>query len=152
MATLKLTDELCDNICKDIKEGVPIVHASVANGISTSTFYSWYDKGKEAKSGKYKKFYDEINEARSVAVTLRAKRVYKAGETSWQADAWWLERVDPENFGRKDHHKIESENTNINFNMKSDDEVLKEHADTFERFVQRRMCKTDADTNLYCLQ
>ena len=145
MATLKLTDELCDNICKDIKEGVPIVHASVANGISTSTFYSWYDKGKEAKSGKYKKFYDEINEARSVAVTLRAKRVYKAGETSWQADAWWLERVDPENFGRKDKMEVKSDNTNTNVNMevKSTDKVLEENADTLTRFIERRINPED---------
>ena len=145
MATLKLTDELCDNICKDIKEGVPIVHASVANGISTSTFYSWYDKGKEAKSGKYKKFYDEINEARSVAVTLRAKRVYKAGETSWQADAWWLERVDPENFGRKDKMEVKSDNTNTNVNMevKPTDKVLEENADTITRFIERRIKQKD---------
>ena len=145
MATLKLTDELCDNICKDIKEGVPIVHASVANGISTSTFYSWYDKGKEAKSGKYKKFYDEINEARSVAVTLRAKRVYKAGETSWQADAWWLERVDPENFGRKDKMEVKSDNTNTNVNMevKPTDKVLEENADTITRFIERRIKSED---------
>ena len=145
MATLKLTDELCDNICKDIKEGVPIVHASVANGISTSTFYSWYDKGKEAKSGKYKKFHDEINEARSVAVTLRAKRVYKAGETSWQADAWWLERVDPENFGRKDKMEVKSDNTNTNVNMevKPTDKVLEENADTITRFIERRIKPED---------
>ena len=145
MATLKLTDELCDNICKDIKEGVPIVHASVANGISTSTFYSWYDKGKEAKSGKYKKFYDEINEARSVAVTLRAKRVYKAGETSWQADAWWLGRVDPENFGRKDKMEVKSDNTNTNVNMevKPTDKVLEENADTITRFIERRIKPED---------
>ena len=145
MATLKLTDELCNNICKDIKEGVPIVHASVANGISTSTFYSWYDKGKEAKSGKYKKFYDEINEARSVAVTLRAKRVYKAGETSWQADAWWLERVDPENFGRKDKMEVKSDNTNTNVNMevKPTDKVLEENADTITRFIERRIKPED---------
>ena len=145
MATLKLTDELCDNICKDIKEGVPIVHASVANGISTSTFYSWYDKGKEAKSGKYKKFYDEINEARSVAVTLRAKRVYKAGETSWQADAWWLERVDPENFGRQDKMEVKSDNTNTNVNMEviPTDKVLEENADTITRFIERRIKPED---------
>ena len=145
MATLKLTDELCDNICKDIKEGVPIVHASVANGISTSTFYSWYDKGKEAKSGKYKKFYDEINEARSVAVTLRAKRVYKAGETSWQADAWWLERMVPESFARKDKMEVKSDNTNTNVNMevKSTDKVLEENADTLTRFIERRIKPED---------
>ena len=143
----KLTDQLCDEICKDIKEGVPIIHAAIAHGISQSTFYNWYNKGKDAKSGKFKQFYEKVEEAKSVAITLRARRIYKAGQANWQADAWWLERVDPENFGRKDHHKIESENTNINVNMKSDDEVLKEHADTFERFIQRRMCKTDEDTN-----
>lgn len=144
----KLTDQLCDEICKDIKAGVPIIHASIANGISQSTFYDWYNKGKNAtRKNKYRDFYEKVEEAKSVAIKLRARRIYKAGQANWQADAWWLERVDPENFGRKDHHKIESENTNINFNMKSDDEVLKEHADTFERFIQRRMCKTDADTN-----
>lgn len=150
MATLKLTDELCDNICNEIKAGVPIAHASVAHGISKSTFYSWYNKGKEStRKSKFKTFYEKVEEAKSIAITLRARRIYKAGEGNWQADAWWLERVDPENFGRKDHHTVQSEsvNTNINFNMKSDDEVLKEHADTFERFIQRRMHKTDEDTN-----
>lgn len=107
MVNLKLTDKLCDEICNDIKAGVPIKHAVISHGISETTYYRWYDKGKEAKSGKFKNFYDKIQEAKSVAVTLRARRVYKAGETSWQADAWWLERVDPENFGRKDTHKVD---------------------------------------------
>ena len=107
MAKLKLTDQLCDEICNDIKAGVPIKHASISHGISESTFYNWFDKGKEAKSGKFKKFYDKIQEAKSVAITLRARRIYKAGESNWQADAWWLERVDPDNFGRKDTHKID---------------------------------------------
>lgn len=145
MATLKLTDELCDNICNDIKEGVPIVHASVANGISTSTFYSWYDKGKKAKSGRYKKFYDEVKEARSIAIKLRAKRVYKAGETSWQADAWWLERMDPKSFARKDKMEVKSDNinTNVNMEVKSTDKVLEENADTITRFIERRIKPED---------
>ena len=107
MAKLKLTDQLCDEICNDIKAGVPIKHASISHGISESTFYNWFDKGREAKSGKFRKFYDKIQEAKSVAITLRARRIYKAGETNWQADAWWLERVDPTNFGRKDRHEVD---------------------------------------------
>lgn len=109
MAKLKLTDQLCDEICNDIKAGVPIKHAAIAHGISKSTFYDWYSKGENAKSGKFKKFYDKVEEAKSVAITLRSRRIYKAGETSWQADAWWLERVDPDNFGKKDTHKIEAD-------------------------------------------
>ena len=109
MAKLKLTDQLCDDICNDIKAGVPIKHAAIAHGISKSTFYDWYSKGENAKSGKFKKFYDKVEEAKSVAVTLRARRIYKAGEMSWQADAWWLERVDPDNFGKKDFHDVRME-------------------------------------------
>lgn len=109
MAKLKLTDQLCDDICNDIKAGVPIKHAAIAHGISKSTFYDWYGKGEQAKSGKFRKFYDKVEEAKSVAVTLRARRIYKAGETSWQADAWWLERVDPDNFGKKDFHDVRME-------------------------------------------
>ena len=48
-----------------------------------------------------------------------------------------------------DKYKLESENlnTNVNFTSKSAEEVVKEHADTFERFIERRMHTTDADTN-----
>ena len=118
MAKLKLTDQLCDEICNDIKAGVPIKHASIAHGISESTFYNWFDKGREAKSGKFRKFYDKIQEAKSVAITLRARRIYKAGETSWQADAWWLERVDPDNFGRKDKYE-HTVDANVNADVKT---------------------------------
>jgi len=106
MAKLKLTDKLCEEICNDIKAGVPIIHAAIAHGISQTTFYDWYNQGKEAKSGAKRNFYLKVEEAKSVAITLRARRIYKAGETNWQADAWWLERVDPENFGRKE--KVEA--------------------------------------------
>lgn len=121
MAKLKLTDQLCIDICNDIKAGVPIKHAAIAHGITEVTFYNWFNKGKTAKSGKFKNFHDQIEAAKSVAITLRARRIYKAGETSWQADAWWLERVDPNNFGRKDTHNI---NADLNANVKSEN-VLK---------------------------
>lgn len=125
MAKLKLTDQLCDDICNDIKAGVPIDHAAIAHGITRATFYNWYNKGEDAKSGKFKKFYDKVEEAKSVAITLRARRIYKAGETSWQADAWWLERVDPDNFGKKEYHKHEAD---INADVKSENIVKLERS------------------------
>ena len=109
MAKTKLTDQLCDEICNDIKAGVPIKHAAISHGITEVTFYNWYNQGKEAKSGAKRKFYDKVEEAKSVAITLRARRIYKAGEMSWQADAWWLERVDPDNIGKKDFHDVRME-------------------------------------------
>lgn len=145
MAKLKLTDHLCDEICNDIKAGVPIKHASIAHGISESTFYNWFDKGKEAKSGKFRKFYDKIQEAKSVAITLRARRIYKAGETSWQSDAWWLERVDPENFGRKDTHKVDMK-TDQKVQVKGEittKQVLEDNGDTIREFINTTTNKDD---------
>ena len=137
MAKLKLTDQLCDDICNDIKAGVPIDHAAVAHGITRATFYNWYNKGEDAKSGKFKKFYDKVEEAKSVAITLRARRIYKAGETNWQADAWWLERVDPENFGRKE--KVEAK---IEADVKS--EVT---GSLFDRVKEKRRELNDLRSN-----
>ena len=137
MVKSKLTDPLCDEICNDIKAGVPIEHAAISHGISKKTFYNWYNKGEKARSGKFRKFYDKVTEAKSVAVTLRARRVYKAGETSWQADAWWLERVDPENFGRKDTHKVDMK-TDQKVQVKGEittKQVLEDNEDTIREFI-----------------
>ena len=137
MAKLKLTDQLCDDICNDIKAGVPIDHAAIAHGITRATFYNWYNKGEDAKTGKFKKFYDKVEEAKSVAITLRARRIYKAGETSWKADAWWLERVDPDNFGRKDTHQVD-----MNADVKSEVTVS-----LFDRVKEKRRELNDLRSN-----
>lgn len=93
MAKLKLNPELTKNICKNIKNGIPFKYACKIGGISKSTFYNWHNKGKKANDGLFKEFYDEVEEAKAVAIALRVKRIYKAGEKNWKADAWWLERV-----------------------------------------------------------
>lgn len=144
-AKLKLNKNLEKQICNDIKAGVPITHAAVMNGIDASTFYAWYNKGETAKSGKFRDFYLNVEEAKSVAIGLRVRRIYKAGEVDWKSDAWWLERVDPENFARKDKMEVKSDNTNTNVNMevKPTDKVLEENADTITRFIERRIKPED---------
>lgn len=77
----------------------------------------------------------------------------KAWDTINRTDLKTLQTVimrDLEKAGTiNDKQKVESENlnTNVNFTSKSTEEVVKEHADTFERFIERRMHTTDADTN-----
>lgn len=120
MAKTKLTDKLCDKICEEIKAGTPMKHAAISHGISSVTFYNWYNRGKEAKSGKFKRFYEQVEEAKSVAITLRTRRIYKAGKDNWQADAWWLERVAPQEFGRKDKLNVNADvKTQQNINLQS---------------------------------
>ena len=134
-AKLKLNDTIQKNICNDIKAGVPITHAAVMHGIDKSTFYDWYNKGKKAKSGKFREFYLEVEEAKSVAIALRVRRIYQAGETDWKSDAWWLERVDPDNFGRKDTHRIDA---NVDADVKADITV-----NLIEKMKQKRNALND---------
>lgn len=132
MAKLKLNNQLSKAICADIKAGAPMKHSAIAHGISERTFYDWYNKGKKAKSGRFKNFYDDVEEAKSQAILLRARRIYKAGNTTWQADAWWLERVAPKEFGRHDKLSLDGdlkhEHKNIKnlFNEELIDEILDE--------------------------
>lgn len=109
MARYKLTKEMQDKICKDIGEGVPILYAAQRNGICQSTFYEYYNKGKEAKKGKFRDFYEAVEEAKADAIAFHARQIHKASFQTWQASAWWLERTCPEFFGKKDHIELKAE-------------------------------------------
>lgn len=114
----KLNPQIQEAICNEIKRGTPITSACLIAGISKDTYYRWYHKGEKAKTGKFKEFYNKIEEAKAYAIALRVENIRKAGRNgSWQADAWWLERMDPENFSRKDHVNVKSENINHNLNI-----------------------------------
>lgn len=53
----------------------------------------------------------------------------------------------PEKINDKQQIESENINTNLNLPVKSTEEVVNEHADTFERFIERRMRTTDEDTD-----
>ena len=115
---VKLNPQIQDAICNEIKRGTPITSACLIAGISKDTYYRWYRKGEKAKTGRFKEFYNKIEEAKAYAIALRVENIRKAGQNgSWQADAWWLERMDPENFSRKDNVNVKSENINHNLNI-----------------------------------
>lgn len=128
---VKLNPQIQDAICNEIKRGTPITSACLIAGISKDTYYRWYRKGEKAKTGRFKEFYNKIEEAKAYAIALRVENIRKAGRNgSWQADAWWLERMDPENFSRKDNVNVKSENINhnlnINLNRLFDDELVED--------------------------
>lgn len=146
MAKSKLTDKLCDEICNDIKAGVPIIHSAIAHGICQSTFYDWYNKGKEAKrKNKFRDFYERVEEAKSVAITLRARRVYKAGTKDWKADAWWLERTAPEYFGRKDFHRFEGKQEIKTESELTIEDRREKDEDYIRQFIERTSHSNDGN-------
>ena len=104
----KLTDEVQAIIVNALKNGLSNAAAASLARISEPTFYNWYNKGAEAKSGKMKDFHDAVDNARDVAQANYENVIASAAnDGTWQAAAWWLERRRPQQYGKKE--KIEAD-------------------------------------------
>lgn len=104
----KLTEEKIEQIFKAIAAGNTQAVAAKINGISESTFYYWKKRGEQAKSGIYRKFYEEMERAEALAEARRVQVIQQAMEgkgafdaADWKAAAWYLERRYPEKWGRR---------------------------------------------------
>jgi transposase len=111
----KFNDEITRIIVKARESGLTQKECANIAGINEATLYKWLNKGKKARSGKYKKFYNDFELARIRNKLFHLKKIHE--EEAWTASAWYLERVYPEEFGRKDrmdlNHdgKVEVEST-----------------------------------------
>jgi len=98
----KLTPELQKHIVSLVAEGNYFSTACAACGIGETTFYGWMERGRNAKSGKFVEFVKAIKRAEGQAEATRLRRIAKAGDKgNWTADAWYLERKNPEKWGNK---------------------------------------------------
>lgn len=98
----KFTPERTEIIINAIAEGCPHDTAAALAGIAESTFYAWIEKGEGYQTGLYRDFADNVKQARAKAEADRIARINKAGkEGDWKADAWYLERVYAEKYGRR---------------------------------------------------
>lgn len=95
----KLTPETAAKILKAVAAGNPLKFAAESSGVSESTVMKWLSKGRKAKATIYVQFVHDIKKAQADSVRLRVGRITKAGRRTWQANAWWLERMQPDHFG-----------------------------------------------------
>lgn len=106
MAKGKLTPQLQSRICRLIADGNYVEAACGAVGITKQTYYTWLKVGEDAKSGKYHDFLDAIKIAEQEAEAQYVGIINKAAnDGTWQAAAWWLERRQPDRWGRKERHE-----------------------------------------------
>lgn len=107
----KLTDELQEKICKYIEAGNYAKTACLACDISEVTFYDWIKKGEQAinegRNNKYSKFLKSIQKARAKAEIRNVAIINKAATDNAKHAEWWLERTNPEFWGRKEEHRVE---------------------------------------------
>lgn len=97
----KLTTALIDQISTLVSDGVPLEVAAKASGISSRTYYRWFKRGEEAKTGLYCQFWQSLtrakasSEARLISVVTRA-----ADNGEWRAAIALLERLYPDRYAR----------------------------------------------------
>lgn len=107
---VRYNEELVQRLCGKIATGIPISHACASEALGRTQFYKWMREGKKGPTNKYYSFYKRIEKAKADAIAIRVARINRAGEQgTWQADAWWLERVDPEHFSKKDKLQVDAQ-------------------------------------------
>lgn len=84
---------IVNKILEALKKGYNQQDSAIIGGINPDTYYSWIKL--------YPEFSDAIKKAMVFNKATRIDRISKHGITNWQADAWYLERMFPQEFALK---------------------------------------------------
>ena len=105
----KLTPEVHTAIVDAVRNGNTRRVAAALGNIDEATLYRWMERGSQPRSQKlYREFREAVSLAEAAAVQTAVAAIRLAGvRGTWQAYAWWLERLHPGEFGRKDRVKLE---------------------------------------------
>lgn len=100
----KLTPEVHETIVGMLRKGNFVETAAAAAGVDRETVRRWLRRGASAKSGRFKRFRDDVLAAVSeaeVGLVDLVRKAAKGKRPAWQAAAWMLERKFPERWGRR---------------------------------------------------
>jgi len=106
MAKSKRTPETRERILELLRAGNYHKEAYGAAGISADTFYEWMRDDAE--------FSEAVQKAESDAVAFHVQQILNASVNgAWQASAWYLERKNPDRFGRQDRRPEGADKTEV---------------------------------------
>jgi hypothetical protein len=95
----KLTDTVRKAILTALAAGVDRKHACLSAGVTDRSLQRWLKRAREQGDEPYASFLSEVTKAEADAVVRNVAIIQKAGQTTWQAAAWWLERRHPDLYG-----------------------------------------------------
>ena len=97
----KLTKALQESLIEGLSIGLTHKLAAQRAGVGESTFYQWMAKGKEARSGQYREFADEVMRAEATGASRLLGQITIQASADWRAAAWILERRHPDDYGKR---------------------------------------------------
>lgn len=99
----KLTAAFIGSVQKLAAQGLNQRQIATILNVGVSTISIWKSK----KGGLEAKFQNALQKGEAEGIRRRLARIEKAGiKGSWQADAWLLERRNPDQFGRNDRMRV----------------------------------------------
>lgn len=120
------TPELIDYLFEKISTGSTVKAACAMAILTESSYYSWMARGQKEskrleqdnaypieKESIYLDFMESMKKAIPFRKDILMKRIIIAGEENWQANAWMLERLHPDEYGKRTIVKIETWETEI---------------------------------------
>jgi len=115
----KLTPETQQSIINALNSGKWIETAANYAGIATATLYNWLDRGRlererievdeepNPNETQFLEFLEAVEKSRSNAQVRAVGLIQKAAiDGTWQAAAWFLERSDPQRWGRYNRMEV----------------------------------------------
>lgn len=105
----KLNKEIIKKACELKSMGIRNNDIAAALGVSESTFYRWIQDG--GATPLQRELSEGLKKAEAAKKEAVLKKILEHGNESWQALAWYLERVYPSEFGRVDRLQAEVNQT-----------------------------------------
>jgi hypothetical protein len=104
----KLTPEIAATICGLVAQGNYLKAAAGAVAVDPGTLHRWVSKGAAPDADPlYRDFRDQLQKARAMAEAKMVKVITTAAnQGQWTAAAWWLERTNPEEWGKRDRVEV----------------------------------------------
>lgn len=107
-----LTDDVQTRIVEALRAGATAIDACEWAGVERSVFHDWSQRGRAYERAlcdgaeiidgedRYRQFWIETSQAKAFARVRAIGFVSRAMTTDWRPAAWFLERSDPDSWGR----------------------------------------------------
>lgn len=104
----KLTVDVQAELCGWLLAGNYLETAAALVGLPADTVRAWIRRGLKEGSGKYHSLAMAVRKSEAEAAASSVERIRAAGRRGiWKADAWFLERKFPQQWGRWERVTVE---------------------------------------------
>jgi hypothetical protein len=94
-----LTPEVQIAVCRAIRAGCDRKTAALSAGVAPITLRKWLRRGQTGEEP-YASFRVAVARARALKINLGLRRILRHAKKEWRAQAWVLERTEPELFAK----------------------------------------------------